>query len=559
MWALLGAAALFATASCSSEPDVPDTPDGPDGGYKFPVYASTSLAIGDTDTFSIKSEHDFYIAISDAADRNLSSIAFTMNEQNGSSSITKDERFYSAGSYTFEVTAEAASYDEEYACTVWMRIGNQTEKIRDISLRKIDRQLTLYTAALDDDGHWTSDQDNNLVFTKLAEGGIIEYSFNKFDNKNTFEARIKVETNVDSWSFTDNTPDWVTTELNGNVCALGVDYSKLTEDQLKGGVSGKISIQDTSAGNSHAVMGTFDIALPAADDINYAYFNYYDSNPVLIFMQNGMYDNGNTVVDNAQGVVVGFNTSFAVAADSELWSKDDIKIVVSDNADGNKMTSDLTLSVANNSGYNRTAYILAFTGKAPADIITPDDAETKYADNIIASISQQGPLGRADGWIIQPYDEDLSVEAGAKFERLDNRESEAAFVSTIQNFNESFKDIQVYRLTYKRLTNFTPEGWPMPVSNEAAFKIPAGYGNFTILGHLDDAMPVEKAVISEHNYPTTLLFVTTPESQTRSGYYCLNIEDSPKEKSWGGLWIIIGEDGSQLAVIDLWFDPDAEF
>lgn len=541
MAAMLGAFAMIAAVSCSD-----NEPEGPKD-FDFPELVERSLGINGTDTFTVTSDNDFYISFTDGSDRSKTPTAFTMNEagSNGSS-ITKDERYFAPGEHTFTIKADAQSYDVEYKCSVWMRKGSTSRQIRTVTLRKNDRTASVSFATLNDDGYWTTDENNATIFTPLGEGEPVELQFNRYNNQNTYMAQIKVETNVNSWSFTDNSPSWLTITDSGDIRSFGVNYANLTEEQLKNGVSGTVSIQDISAGNNQEVIASYEVKLPSANGINYAYFDSYGNAPMLIFTQGGMYDNGNTVVDDAQGTVVGFNTSTAIAADAELWGKDDIKTAVSPNGD-NKLTANLTLSVAKNNGFNRTAYVLAFAGAAPANI-TPDEAKTKYADNVIAIISQKGPLGRSDGRHLIYLNEDDALAAGAKYEDIADDDP---FAQTVKKALDK-DDIEVYRLTYKNLNDPRSE-YIMPVAYAAAFQVSV-YDNFSV----ENQSFTEKASAA-----FGLESKLEPYEAQTSGYYCIDFKGRDyKEKTNGGVFVITTKSNGidvPIIAIDVVFDPKADF
>ena len=557
--ALLAAFAIVAAAACTdSKTDGPDQPTVcPEG--TFPDFSEVAIGNGESHTFTVNSGVDFYISISDSADRNKSALNFTMTEQGvNSTSITKDERRCSAGVHTFVVTADAASYDEVPSCTVWMRVGDLTEKIRTITIDQLDRTTTIYTATLNDDGYWATDgsdeYDSSILFTPLGAGQPVVMQFNRFSGHNTFMASIKVETNVDEWSFAD-TPAWLTTSVNGDICTFGIDTSKLTAEQLRNGIAdATFTLQDISTGHAQAALGTYGIVLPAAADIAYAYFGAYlgkGSRERLTFTAAGRYNTENNTADAAAGIAVGLDTRIAVVAgDNSSLSDGDFTVTASAPAQNNRFAAPFTLAARPNDGYNRTAYVLAFAGSVPADVESVDVTE-KYADNIVAMITQAGALGRADGWRIEPYDEYDALDAGARFERLDE---DSDFVQSIRRYTDEkgqtpygSSDVQIFRLTYKQLRD-TRYDYAMPVAYAARFR--AGSSNAQI-----DNSTLNNKLNAALNLATEPLEF----ARDTDNYFYIDFASHSYDRRTEGGMAIITEAGQPIVIINLVLDPNATF
>ena len=375
-------------------------------------------------------------------------------------------------------TTEQEAFDDAPTCEVSLTMGGESQIIAKISRAAAIREFEFYASAYD------TNEDDFVIPYEYSETAMTKYTGTETPEtapEGTIE--LKWPLRVGSYTYTfksksnfdwlASAPSWLevtpTAIADEDGAYQVVVTASLTEENQDGAV-GVIDFYDASidknedpGNNAH---NKYCVSIPAFRDL--IRFPYSDMNATFTFNADGkyvsqslgsdetLYDNLSTTVSSTKGLKI-----YAVDL-REQWYYLTDWVTIEDTWDENGgvfQQHTYTVSVAANTGEERTATLLALPQTVAANITDPDydlfndagtDIKEEYKQYVYASITQDGASSSVSGFSISPNagSQHMFDNGSAKWEVID---SENYFYEDdyLMNFGDEFMNgVPIYRLTY---------------------------------------------------------------------------------------------------------------
>ncbi|HJA96897.1 MAG TPA: hypothetical protein H9920_04150 [Candidatus Alistipes faecavium] len=466
--ALLVSAAMLSTACDTSEAEENTPP-------VFPELQNLTIQVGETSCdVTFTPNLDWTVSIPTDAE---TSKWFELRD--GEMPVSSISGKASTSPVTVTVaTTEQEAFDDAPTCEVSLTMGGESQIIAKISRAAAIREFEFYASAYD------TNEDDFVIPYEYSETAMTKYTGTETPEtapEGTIE--LKWPLRVGSYTYTfksksnfdwlASAPSWLevtpTAIADEDGAYQVVVTASLTEENQDGAV-GVIDFYDASidknedpGNNAH---NKYCVSIPAFRDL--IRFPYSDMNATFTFNADGkyvsqslgsdetLYDNLSTTVSSTKGLKI-----YAVDL-REQWYYLTDWVTIEDTWDENGgvfQQHTYTVSVAANTGEERTATLLALPQTVAANITDPDydlfndagtDIKEEYKQYVYASITQDGASSSVSGFSISPNagSQHMFDNGSAKWEVID---SENYFYEDdyLMNFGDEFMNgVPIYRLTY---------------------------------------------------------------------------------------------------------------
>lgn len=466
--ALLVSAAMLSTACDTSEAEENTPP-------VFPELQNLTIQVGETSCdVTFTPNLDWTVSIPTDAE---TSKWFELRD--GEMPVSSISGKASTSPVTVTVaTTEQEAFDDAPTCEVSLTMGGESQIIAKISRAAAIREFEFYASAYD------TNEDDFVIPYEYSETAMTKYTGTETPEtapEGTIE--LKWPLRVGSYTYTfksksnfdwlASAPSWLevtpTAIADEDGAYQVVVTASLTEENQDGAV-GVIDFYDASidknedpGNNAH---NKYCVSIPAFRDL--IRFPYSDMNATFTFNADGkyvsqslgsdetLYDNLSTTVSSTKGLKI-----YAVDL-REQWYYLTDWVTIEDTWDENGgvfQQHTYTVSVAANTGEERTATLLALPQTVAANITDPDydlfndagtDIKEEYKQYVYASITQDGASSSVSGFSISPdaNSQHMFDNSSAKWEVID---SENYFNEDdyLMNFGDEFMNgVPIYRLTY---------------------------------------------------------------------------------------------------------------
>ena len=332
------------------------------------------LASNGTMTISIKPNVDWSIELSNKTDfyiKDGNNDVYTMHGV--------------AGTYTITICArEIVDFDADHTCDVMMKMQEDVKKVASITVKKIDRKLTVYAAKVEE-GQFVKNEEGAYVYETTAANNVTLL----YDNQEyKYLAPVKV---VSNFSFNVVGPEWMSPAKGGDAnneveLVFTADANKLPSDDATA------DVKFVDANKQDKVGATIKVVMEGSSK----FMEYFFGAEEVSFDWDGklldMWSMDNTVYgsikSNADAEVV------AVAADGSDASW--VTITLSDwDAEGASIQErSVNVGVTENEGEAvRKAYVLALPASMAvenvADLVADGAVKEEYASYLAMTITQR--------------------------------------------------------------------------------------------------------------------------------------------------------------------------
>lgn len=330
------------------------------------------LASNGTMTISIKPNVDWSIELSNKTDfyiKDGNNDVYTMHGV--------------AGSYTITICArEIVDFDADHTCDVTMKMQEDVKKVASITVKKIDRKLTVYAAKVEE-GQFVKNEEGAYVYETAAANNVTLL----YDGEQ-YLAPVKV---VSNFSFNVVGPEWMSPAEGGDAnneveLVFTADANNLPSDEATA------DIKFVDANKEDKVGATIKVVMEGSSkfmeyffDAEEASFDWDGKLLDMWSMDNTVYG---SIKSNADAEVV------AVAADGgdASW----VTITLSDwDAEGASIQErSVNVGVTENEGEAvRKAYVLALPASMAvenvADLLADGAVKEEYASYLAMTITQR--------------------------------------------------------------------------------------------------------------------------------------------------------------------------
>lgn len=466
--ALLVSAAMLSTACDTSEAEENTPP-------VFPELQNLTIQVGETSCdVTFTPNLDWTVSIPTDAE---TSKWFELRD--GEMPVSSISGKASTSPVTVTVaTTEQEAFDDAPTCEVSLTMGGESQIIAKISRAAAIREFELYASAYD------TNEDDFVIPYEYSETAMTKYTGTETPEtapEGTIE--LKWPLRVGSYTYTfksksnfdwlASAPSWLEvtpTAIADEDGAYQVVVTANLSEEIQDGAVGVIDFYDASidknedpGNNAH---NKYCVSIPAFRDL--IRFPYSDMNATFTFNADGkyigqslgsdetLYDNLSTTVSSTKGLKI-----YAVDL-REQWYYLTDWVTIEDTWDENGgvfQQHTYTVSVAANTGEERTATLLALPQTVAANITNPDydlfndaatDIKEEYKQYLYASITQDGASSSVSGFSISPdaNSQHMFDNGSAKWEVID---SENYFNEDdyLMNFGDEFMNgVPIYRLTY---------------------------------------------------------------------------------------------------------------
>lgn len=466
--ALLVSAAMLSTACDTSEAEENTPP-------VFPELQNLTIQVGETSCdVTFTPNLDWTVSIPTDAE---TSKWFELRD--GEMPVSSISGKASTSPVTVTVaTTEQEAFDDAPTCEVSLTMGGESQIIAKISRAAAIREFELYASAYD------TNEDDFVIPYEYSETAMTKYTGTETPEtapEGTIE--LKWPLRVGSYTYTfksksnfdwlASAPSWLEvtpTAIADEDGAYQVVVTANLSEEIQDGAVGVIDFYDASidknedpGNNAH---NKYCVSIPAFRDL--IRFPYSDMNATFTFNADGkyvgqslgsdetLYDNLSTTVSSTKGLKI-----YAVDL-REQWYYLTDWVTIEDTWDENGgvfQQHTYTVSVAANTGEERTATLLALPQTVAANITDPDydlfndagtDIKEEYKQYVYASITQDGASSSVSGFSISPNagSQHMFDNGSAKWEVID---SENYFHEDdyLMNFGDEFMNgVPIYRLTY---------------------------------------------------------------------------------------------------------------
>lgn len=466
--ALLVSAAMLSTACDTSEAEENTPP-------VFPELQNLTIQVGETSCdVTFTPNLDWTVSIPTDAE---TSKWFELRD--GEMPVSSISGKASTSPVTVTVaTTEQEAFDDAPTCEVSLTMGGESQIIAKISRAAAIREFELYASAYD------TNEDDFVIPYEYSETAMTKYTGTETPEtapEGTIE--LKWPLRVGSYTYTfksksnfdwlASAPSWLEvtpTAIADEDGAYQVVVTANLSEEIQDGAVGVIDFYDASidknedpGNNAH---NKYCVSIPAFRDL--IRFPYSDMNATFTFNADGkyvgqslgsdetLYDNLSTTVSSTKGLKI-----YAVDL-REQWYYLTDWVTIEDTWDENGgvfQQHTYTVSVAANTGEERTATLLALPQTVAANITDPDydlfndagtDIKEEYKQYVYASITQDGASSSVSGFSISPdaNSQHMFDNSSAKWEVID---SENYFNEDdyLMNFGDEFMNgVPIYRLTY---------------------------------------------------------------------------------------------------------------
>lgn len=466
--ALLVSAAMLSTACDTSEAEENTPP-------VFPELQNLTIQVGETSCdVTFTPNLDWTVSIPTDAE---TSKWFELRD--GEMPVSSISGKASTSPVTVTVaTTEQEAFDDAPTCEVSLTMGGESQIIAKISRAAAIREFELYASAYD------TNEDDFVIPYEYSETAMTKYTGTETPEtapEGTIE--LKWPLRVGSYTYTfksksnfdwlASAPSWLEvtpTAIADEDGAYQVVVTANLSEEIQDGAVGVIDFYDASidknedpGNNAH---NKYCVSIPAFRDL--IRFPYSDMNATFTFNADGkyvgqslgsdetLYDNLSTTVSSTKGLKI-----YAVDL-REQWYYLTDWVTIEDTWDENGgvfQQHTYTVSVAANTGEERTATLLALPQTVAANITDPDydlfndagtDIKEEYKQYVYASITQDGASSSGSGFSISPNagSQHMFDNGSAKWEVID---SENYFHEDdyLLNFGDEFMNgVPIYRLTY---------------------------------------------------------------------------------------------------------------
>lgn len=466
--ALLVSAAMLSTACDTSEAEENTPP-------VFPELQNLTIQVGETSCdVTFTPNLDWTVSIPTDAE---TSKWFELRD--GEMPVSSISGKASTSPVTVTVaTTEQEAFDDAPTCEVSLTMGGESQIIAKISRAAAIREFELYASAYD------TNEDDFVIPYEYSETAMTKYTGTETPEtapEGTIE--LKWPLRVGSYTYTfksksnfdwlASAPSWLEvtpTAIADEDGAYQVVVTANLSEEIQDGAVGVIDFYDASidknedpGNNAH---NKYCVSIPAFRDL--IRFPYSDMNATFTFNADGkyvgqslgsdetLYDNLSTTVSSTKGLKI-----YAVDL-REPWYYLTDWVTIEDTWDENGgvfQQHTYTVSVAANTGEERTATLLALPQTVAANITNPEydlfndagtDIKEEYKQYVYASITQDGASSSVSGFSISPdaNSQHMFDNSSAKWEVID---SENYFHEDdyLMNFGDEFMNgVPIYRLTY---------------------------------------------------------------------------------------------------------------
>ena len=466
--ALLVSAAMLSTACDTSEAEENTPP-------VFPELQNLTIQVGETSCdVTFTPNLDWTVSIPTDAE---TSKWFELRD--GEMPVSSISGKASTSPVTVTVaTTEQEAFDDAPTCEVSLTMGGESQIIAKISRAAAIREFEFYASAYD------TNEDDFVIPYEYSETAMTKYTGTETPEtapEGTIE--LKWPLRVGSYTYTfksksnfdwlASAPSWLEvtpTAIADEDGAYQVVVTANLSEEIQDGAVGVIDFYDASidknedpGNNAH---NKYCVSIPAFRDL--IRFPYSDMNATFTFNADGkyigqslgsdetLYDNLSTTVSSTKGLKI-----YAVDL-REQWYYLTDWVTIEDTWDENGgvfQQHTYTVSVAANTGEERTATLLALPQTVAANITNPDydlfndaatDIKEEYKQYLYASITQDGASSSVSGFSISPdaNSQHMFDNGSAKWEVID---SENYFNEDdyLMNFGDEFMNgVPIYRLTY---------------------------------------------------------------------------------------------------------------
>lgn len=466
--ALLVSAAMLSTACDTSEAEENTPP-------VFPELQNLTIQVGETSCdVTFTPNLDWTVSIPTDAE---TSKWFELRD--GEMPVSSISGKASTSPVTVTVaTTEQEAFDDAPTCEVSLTMGGESQIIAKISRAAAIREFELYASAYD------TNEDDFVIPYEYSETAMTKYTGTETPEtapEGTIELKWPLRVGNYTYTFKSKSnfdwlasaPSWLEvtpTAIADEDGAYQVVVTANLSEEIQDGAVGVIDFYDASidknedpGNNAH---NKYCVSIPAFRDL--IRFPYSDMNATFTFNADGkyvgqslgsdetLYDNLSTTVSSTKGLKI-----YAVDL-REQWYYLTDWVTIEDTWDENGgvfQQHTYTVSVAANTGEERTATLLALPQTVAANITDPDydlfndagtDIKEEYKQYVYASITQDGASSSVSGFSISPDagSQHMFDNSSAKWEVID---SENYFYEDdyLMNFGDEFMNgVPIYRLTY---------------------------------------------------------------------------------------------------------------